>query len=215
MPYMLGIDMGGIGVQACETLHWLVVKNRNRIPMHSVPDMIVVFNLQTEEYSGMTLPGEVMESGFDFIKLKVVGEWLSVVSIYEGVRFDVWIMKEYGVEKSWTKLFSVTLDKLSSLRCMRKFVFSEDGNGLLLEMLPGNLVWYNLKEKCIKKVEIHGVVHPVVGEVFHGSLVPLDVGEETDVKKENKESDVKKEPEEGQNRRKRCDSETSGVKAVF
>ena len=41
------------------------------------------------------------------ISLGALGEWLSVIVHYRGIRADLWVMKVYGVKDSWTKLVSI------------------------------------------------------------------------------------------------------------
>ncbi|XP_059280023.1 F-box protein CPR1-like isoform X2 [Lycium ferocissimum] len=47
------------------------------------------------------------EEGDIYSTLGVLGTDLSVCYNYLGIRADVWVMKEYGVKKSWIKMFTI------------------------------------------------------------------------------------------------------------
>ncbi|XP_065858825.1 F-box protein CPR1-like [Euphorbia lathyris] len=117
------------------------------------------------------------------ICIGTVGKWLSLNAIY-GMSLDIWVMKEYGVKESWTKLVSVTPNLISTFKCVRRSPFSKNnGDEFLIGLQGTDLVWYNLKKKTTKIMEISDVNTPIyTAESFHGSLVPL---KQTNTKKAN------------------------------
>lgn len=189
MSYVLGFDQK-MGVLVGDSLHWLV--GRHRIVLN--PNLIVGFNLEVEEFREVRAPELIGENLS--INLGVVGDWLSLTANYERMRLDVWVMKEYGEEESWSRLIVIKPNELAPLKCMRTLAFSKKGDELLLRLVDGSLIWYNLKEKSVKRVEIPIAVTPFVVEAFRGSLVsPCLNKEETDAKKVR--------PQKGKKNRKR------------
>ncbi|KAL3346820.1 hypothetical protein AABB24_025322 [Solanum stoloniferum] len=96
------------GNMECLTLlrgsfHWLT---------YSVDSMfsLISFNISNEVFGGLLLSKEMpllcdtIEQG-----VTVLGGMLSVNFLYEEdtTIFDLWVMKEYGMEESWTKLFTM------------------------------------------------------------------------------------------------------------
>ncbi|KAF2299327.1 hypothetical protein GH714_031567 [Hevea brasiliensis] len=95
--------------------------------------------LQVEDFREVPAPESIGENLS--IDLGVVGKWLSLTANYECMRLDVWVMKEYGVEESWTRLFVITPNEVAPLKCLRTLAFSKNGDELLLGVQAGNLVW--------------------------------------------------------------------------
>ncbi|GJZ33219.1 F-box associated domain containing protein [Tanacetum coccineum] len=83
-------------------LHWGVFKDKNsRSPWST----ILSLDLAKETYSEISQP--MYEEGHSSLTLGVLGEWLCVVVGYSFKRVDVWVMKDYGVKDSWTRLLSI------------------------------------------------------------------------------------------------------------
>ncbi|XP_050230636.1 F-box protein CPR1-like [Mercurialis annua] len=180
MSYVLGSDQK-MGLLVGDSLHWLVARNK----ILQNPDLIVAFDLGVEKFREVPGPELAVGGQNPLLSLGAVEKWLSVYAIYKVGRLDIWAMKEYGVKGSWTRMFSFTPNVVPSLKCTRTLVFSKSGDEILLGLLDKNLLWYSVKEKSVKKVEIHTVVDPFTVEVFSGSLVPLNVNvkKETTAKK--------------------------------
>ena len=80
---------------------------------------------------------------------------MCAVANYGDVRVDLWVMKEYGVKESWTRLFSVASEEvISSLRFVEPLAYSRRGNQVLLEHDNINLFWHDLKKKKKKADDI-------------------------------------------------------------
>ncbi|CAI9118804.1 OLC1v1020417C1 [Oldenlandia corymbosa var. corymbosa] len=88
----------GIFVNGC--LHWLACDTKTQ----GCPSVIAAFNLALEKFEKVPPPRDVEESKFLFNQLTVLGGCLAliVVNTHESV-FDVWVMKEYGMQESWSK----------------------------------------------------------------------------------------------------------------
>ncbi|KAJ6725375.1 hypothetical protein OIU79_003701 [Salix purpurea] len=66
---------------------------------------IVAFDLAQEMFEEVVQP-DYGEGGYERV-LGVLQGWLCVMCNYPGVLAEVWVMKEFGVRDSWTKLFSI------------------------------------------------------------------------------------------------------------
>ncbi|XP_071699990.1 F-box/kelch-repeat protein At3g23880-like [Rutidosis leptorrhynchoides] len=82
-------------------LHW--VGRRYLWPSYSWT--IVSVDLGNESYG--EVPQPVYDEGDKYLTLGVLDEKLCVVCDYRGKCADVWVMKVYGEQDSWTKLVSV------------------------------------------------------------------------------------------------------------
>lgn len=106
---------------------------------------------------------------------------------------DAWVIKEYEVKESWTKLFSFQLEGLRVsdsqgiafdifIRCfafdyLRPFAYSKNGNMVLIYDGWCKLYWYNLKDLGFECIELPGwPEHFRDVTLCADSPVPLDAG---------------------------------------
>ncbi|KAK8635436.1 hypothetical protein V6N13_004173 [Hibiscus sabdariffa] len=94
------------GVYANNALHFVVSRMRRSEPL------VAAFDLGTEEFCLLELP-DCLGTGFS-LNVRAMGGCISLtVYYYLGVHVwdvhdtEIWVMKEYGVRESWTKLISV------------------------------------------------------------------------------------------------------------
>ncbi|XP_074313651.1 F-box protein CPR1-like [Silene latifolia] len=133
-------------------LHWIMLKNDEDIRTNS----IFMFDLDTEEFGDISYPtGLQMYDGS--LDLRVSHGRLctlqkSLPSTYR--KFSMWVMKEYGVVESWTKLYEI----LGKRICTKYFwmitqLSRRDREEVLLIRYDKHrireLVWYNLETKSI------------------------------------------------------------------
>ncbi|XP_007023262.2 PREDICTED: F-box/kelch-repeat protein At3g06240 [Theobroma cacao] len=92
-----GVNFGAI--------HWLgmVEKNRNAMQVE-----LVSFDVSTEAFKLFPLP--------DFAPREIWPMWIDVyknshcvVKPGEGAFYEIWVMEEYGVQESWTRLHAIQL----------------------------------------------------------------------------------------------------------
>ncbi|PON58760.1 F-box domain containing protein [Trema orientale] len=210
-PYQ-GYKKYGIGVFASNSLHWMVARDHQYQPSFS----IAAFDLVTEEYRKISLPDKKVSWDDKFYtKLAELGGWLCVVSIYvddekaEASNYvDIWVMKQYGVKESWTKLFSVAPSyvtgsfeyamPLAYLKSAHQVVLDQDGHKFLL---------YDLERKRAKSVrKITGLSKCFDTFVYVRSLVGLGGGDG--------DNNGKKAGENG-NKRKKQNQRVSGQKRLI
>ncbi|XP_060195479.1 F-box protein CPR1-like [Lycium barbarum] len=96
---------------------------------------MITFNISNEVFGELPLPGEMRFNGHIDQGVAVLGGMLSVNYFGEkesNTIFDLWVMKDYGVKESWTKLFSMVDTRAlhEIMQIVPKYIF-EDGEVLL------------------------------------------------------------------------------------
>ncbi|PWA60942.1 F-box associated interaction domain-containing protein [Artemisia annua] len=92
--------------------------------------VIVAFSLADDKLSELPPPNEVDLSDFD-TKLVALGEKLA---IFNEVKGDIWLMNEYGLQKSWTK---IVVDGFNEIPMYKPIVFYDNGKVLFLRRREG------------------------------------------------------------------------------
>ncbi|EYU29504.1 hypothetical protein MIMGU_mgv11b017855mg, partial [Erythranthe guttata] len=83
--------------------------------------------IRDEVFSEVMLPDGFANVGAPRLRIFVIGESIGVVKFTGATSCDVWVMKEYCVKESWTKLYTIDL-----LGWIKKAVgFSKSGEALL------------------------------------------------------------------------------------
>lgn len=85
-----------VGKFASGTLNWLARKGDG-----SIKSLIISFDLEKETYGKVLLPPHV-----DGDELDVLSSCLCLCE-FNGIHCGLWLMKEYGIQESWTKLASI------------------------------------------------------------------------------------------------------------
>ncbi|KAG2684445.1 hypothetical protein I3760_10G077600 [Carya illinoinensis] len=181
MPYVLCYTKKN-GTLASGCLHWVV----NRKFKFDDADLIVAFDLTVERFREVPMPECAVEK-FQ-IDVGVLGGCFCMVANYYDIHVDVWVMKEYGVKESWAKLFTVEQDVIffgGTFKYLRPLAYSKSGEEVLLEQNHDRLVWYDLRKKKIKNVNLAGLPAPFEAHICVGSLVPAEVNREDNEKQQN------------------------------
>ncbi|KAI8027808.1 F-box protein CPR1 [Camellia lanceoleosa] len=169
-------------------LHWSV----NPKPMlhEDGPHALIAFDLGVEEYRMVSLP----ECGaVDFcLKFAVLNGCLCVLHYYLKKGVDLWVMKEYGVKESWTKLIYIEQSNIRFAIYLEPLAYSKNGKKVLFQHNFRTFCWYDLEKKTIEMVGINGEPDHFGTTVCLGSLVPLDGGR-LDDSKDQATKDKKKE----------------------
>jgi F-box interacting protein len=117
------------------TFHWLVERE---------PGIwtLLTFDLATEKFGVQTIPLQPYNVNLD-VSLKVLGGSLCI-----STHIDVWIMKEYGVASSWSRLCKLPMNSCS-------LVFSEDNEKVLMkkDSFKKKFFWYDIKKKTLRIVK--------------------------------------------------------------
>ncbi|KAJ6991923.1 F-box protein CPR30-like [Populus alba x Populus x berolinensis] len=185
IPYdMLSTD-DKMGVYVHGSLHWIAKGSIWR-------DIIVGFDLGLDEFREVPQPDYGGNIVID-IDLGVLGSYLCVFAKFRDRSADVWIMKEYGVEESWSKVFSISRNVLF-YDSVRPLSYSRRGTEVLLELDEERLVWYGMETRRVVDVVIQGRKKERLEAVLClNSLVPPDgndrVGNSQQPTKEQKKNE--------------------------
>ncbi|KAI3443979.1 hypothetical protein Pfo_000644 [Paulownia fortunei] len=170
-PYRISRLRGGIFLKGA--LHWI----SSTMPLKSMDDLIIGLDLGTEDYCLLPLPSEISGPEKPPAKhLGVLGGCLILSCYYQIDRLDVWLMKDYGVQKSWIKLFSIAaLDNIGAVETLRPIAYSKCKGEVLLQHDKKEFLWFNLETKLGKKIGIHGCPATFSYQFCLASLVRLNV----------------------------------------
>ncbi|KAL2459246.1 F-box/kelch-repeat protein [Forsythia ovata] len=152
------------------SIHWLATTSKS-----SYTSVIAAFDLVDEKFKEIPAPGCLDETVFVFNKLVTFGGRLCLIDdTQDNVRFDVWIMEEYGVKNSWVK-FSVVLN--SDWERVKLLCFIGDDE-VLLYIDEERLVVYNLKGGTSRDLIVDGVPALFIeGGAYMESLVSTGFGD--------------------------------------
>ncbi|XP_021734116.1 F-box protein CPR30-like [Chenopodium quinoa] len=123
---------------------------------------IIGFELGSEKFYEVPLPSDPLVVRYQPIELASLRGCLHLVRLTE-----IWIMKEYGVQESWTKLFRFSdanenglFDrKILGQRRIMPYAYSEDGREILvaLDIRDNKILHLDLQSREFKKLEISGL----------------------------------------------------------
>ncbi|XWS19308.1 hypothetical protein CRYUN_Cryun31cG0004400 [Craigia yunnanensis] len=195
----------GYGVLAGGVLHW-VMPPRIELGMRN---KIVGFDLGTEEFVEVPQP-DCADRNY-LLDVGVLEGCLCAICNYDQVSVDVWVMKEYGVKKSWTRLLSVQKTRfINILTFLRPLAYSKYRDKVLLEINNQKFAWYNLQKKKMQSVKIGGSPGTFGAEVYAGSLIPVEDRKRMENEKQNEQDELSK-----RNRKKRDDFLSQGFRLVL
>ncbi|KAF6167297.1 hypothetical protein GIB67_043158, partial [Kingdonia uniflora] len=148
------------------SLLWLTKFN----PGDYVPSLIRIasFNLDSENFEDVPNPEIIVDLNVAFIGMQYqLGELGGCLSISDGSspdRFEVWVMQDYNVKKSWTKQYSLILNSpnvfctcriAGDIRTLKPLCFRK--NGEILFKTTSGLVSYNAETGIITNIEVGGI----------------------------------------------------------
>ncbi|KAM3301438.1 F-box protein [Capsicum chacoense] len=148
---------------------------------------IIAFDVGTEKFSEIRLPDSVAERSVMKLDVMVKGALLALIEYEKFWQSDycwIWVMKEYGVVKSWSRLHSIDLRG-----GFRNVVGFRTHGELLISARMVGMVSYNPKKRSISYLGIHGTNRSFHGEPFFESLA-LVGREDKFVQQENSTSNV-------------------------
>lgn len=148
-PYDHAVPELASGVFLNGAVHWLACDTNTK----GYPSVIAAFNLEGEEFEEVPPPDSLDKDKFVFNKLVVLGGCLGmVVDRYNG-QVDVWVMKDYGVQESWTK-FTVNAPEDADVF---KPICQTGEKEVVLQKDDEKLVVYNLTEETSRDMVVAGI----------------------------------------------------------
>ncbi|KAL9224227.1 hypothetical protein vseg_000287 [Gypsophila vaccaria] len=155
----------GHGVSINNHLHWNITEFDPEVFEYS-KEAILSFDICNEKWDRVPVSNELAINPY-IIELGVLDGCLCV-STSRGIHrhgLELWIMKEYGVKESWTKLF-----KVPSGSGIPLFYHRERYEFLLSGTIRG-LAWFNPKNNRIRTVEFYGC--DFSGENYYSNRVKM------------------------------------------
>nr|POE78555.1 f-box protein cpr30 [Quercus suber] len=152
-------------------LHWLVAVNGQS------PENIVAFYLATEKFRVITTPLKAPTSCLTC--LEVLEGQLCFIVIVDEMYNDIWLMKEYGDESSWTWIYKIEQGVVGSTfeYCKPLMCSKNNGKKIVMEechMYRTYLIWYDIEKKTRKRVKIRKLPALFQTATCIGSLLLLD-----------------------------------------
>ena len=159
-PYFLFTDEAGKHVNG--SINWAVSRDKNNDHW-----FIASLDLATESYQVVPQPDCANETLKPIIR--VLGGQFCIIFEYDDI-IDVWVMQEYGVKESWSKLVTVPFfsDPLDANYAKPLFYLKE---GAILIDFYGMLILYNFNRNESTSPMIYGVHHYHEVEVYLESMV--------------------------------------------
>jgi hypothetical protein len=144
-------------------------------------NVIVAFDLMERKLLNMHLPDE-FDNELDYIGLWVFGEFFSLYAKDYGKRtIEIWVMKEYKLNSSWTKTFVFPLDITSNFPIFNPICSTNNGD-IIGTSSSSKMVKYNNKGQLLEFRSFRSGVSEVV--LYTESLLSLPGNNEQDYKLE-------------------------------
>ncbi|KAJ0797637.1 putative F-box associated domain, type 1 [Helianthus annuus] len=118
--------------------------------------VIMAFDLDNERFQLLDLPRNILPDYYSEVSMASYGDTsalsLSFCGKYyeQGVKFDVWVMGDYGLADSWKKVFVVSLFRLSIAPLLMKserevFIVMKGGRLMLLDAIENEVQHLNMR----------------------------------------------------------------------
>ncbi|KAK9287766.1 hypothetical protein L1049_016206 [Liquidambar formosana] len=133
-------------------LHWFVEREIDQ----DLLGAIVSFDLAAEKFDEVLLlpdPDVVNISIRDF---RVLGEYPSIVCSNFDDYVEIWVMKEYGVKASWTKVVTIESETAPIYEDWVAALWFSKNDEVLIDVDGKILAMYNPKEKTRRNLMVHG-----------------------------------------------------------
>ncbi|KAB2604118.1 F-box protein CPR30-like [Pyrus ussuriensis x Pyrus communis] len=158
-------------------IHWEACR---RLKNGDYEDFILAYDLGSDSFRGIMAPKSFHSSWTSQLSVSGDGKSIALFQPYltntKKRCVDIWVMKEYGKEESWTKL--TTLSRSGPQRGVRyrPLCFTKCGDVVLVPIYgfwECELLCLDLMSKQFKKLGIHGYIY-YYAESYVESLVLLD-----------------------------------------
>ncbi|KAF9609586.1 hypothetical protein IFM89_017448 [Coptis chinensis] len=147
-------------------IHWLGCESKG---------VSICFDLKDERFYDMQLPdldvNYVSHPGDVRVSLGELGGLLSLFYMFQAKEVDIWVMGEYGVVGSWTKLFKVGQNEMSvPFEFLHPIGLSKSGE-IIIRKDYGQLLLYDPKQNSVTEYKLKSefVFHKIFSYV--GSLL--------------------------------------------
>ncbi|GAU38949.1 hypothetical protein TSUD_363880 [Trifolium subterraneum] len=151
------------GIFVSDSVNWLV------------SDFIVSLDLEKESYQKLSLPVSVSHQLGTYSYFDNLGKLRGCLSLhFNGKCFaDLWIMKEFGNDKSWTKLLTLPYSKAWGACHVNKVLYISEDDQVLMEIFARFPMEYQPKHKLVVYDSINNTFQvPEFQKKIHHGMVP-------------------------------------------
>ncbi|KAK4479489.1 hypothetical protein RD792_015003 [Penstemon davidsonii] len=169
-----GLDRSS-GVFFNGALHWIGNRCHEDI---QTENLIVAFDVKTEYCRSYPMPSLQLD-GLEcpILQLDELYGCLSLSLYSDFKRFEIWLMNDYGVENSWTKLLSIEEQFLIRFRSRTPRTINYlNSKGLILLQISKTLCLYDPGNNAMEEFGIPGNLKLFSSQVFRPSLVRIKKG---------------------------------------
>ncbi|XP_073131647.1 F-box/kelch-repeat protein At3g23880-like [Henckelia pumila] len=161
------------GKFASGKLHWCTAQSRFTHEDAAEWDIIISLDIESEVFGVLEQPNYMKKDKCELL-LGVLGECICVLcENYENSTTDLWVLKEYGVKESWTKLAVIpSTDPIDSLwHSMPMFILPN--GGILFSTYGRYFVVYNPKDHSTKIFDINNSRYSEANIYVESLISPL------------------------------------------
>uniref|UniRef100_A0A2N9J528 F-box associated domain-containing protein n=1 Tax=Fagus sylvatica TaxID=28930 RepID=A0A2N9J528_FAGSY len=131
------------------------------------------FDAKTNDYKVIIVATTIHEVHHPYLQLPLTS-WCQDTVLGSETCFDIWLLHEFGVEESWTKL--ITIGPLTQIN--RPLGFWKNEYSLFLENTDGQLVLYDFSTQEMTDLHIDGIPSSLQMLTYMESLVSVRGGNE-------------------------------------
>ncbi|KAI5661939.1 hypothetical protein M9H77_21262 [Catharanthus roseus] len=173
LPHNLVIEQFWAQAFVQGKVHWVAYK-RSVGRISERENLIMAFDIAHEVFEDILLPKPLINESPINISAGVYEEKLAVFQYDKRFKTkicSIWVMEEYGVRKSWKKLFNIDVDGLGII-----FGFKKECD-IMLTLSNGEIVSYDPRTKETRNVGISGTKYSAFADAYTESLALLVEGE--------------------------------------
>ncbi|CAL5406188.1 unnamed protein product [Camellia sinensis] len=149
-------------------VHWVASDRGDKGSFHN---LVAAFDMKDDVFRDIMMPDGVAKTEVLKLSISVLGTSLALVQyekIWQSEYCWVWMMEEYGVAESWTRLFTVDMRE-----GIRKVVGFQRNNEVLLSARVRGLISYAPNTQRTVYLGIHGTNRSFYVDNYVESLVLL------------------------------------------
>ncbi|KAK4479488.1 hypothetical protein RD792_015002 [Penstemon davidsonii] len=170
-----GLDRSS-GVFYNGALHWIGKRFHEDIQTENL--IVVAFDLKTEDSRTYPIPSLQLDGlKCPILQLDELYGCLSLSLYSDFKRFEIWLMNDYGVKNSWTKLLTIEENSFirGNARTPRTINYL-NSKGLILLQISKTLCLYDPGNDAMEEFGIPGNLKLFSSQVFRPSLVRIKKG---------------------------------------
>ncbi|XP_058210491.1 F-box/kelch-repeat protein At3g06240-like [Rhododendron vialii] len=133
-------------------LHWIVHDTENRF------ESMCCFDFGKERFQPFPGPSKFRGLRVDSMNMGALKDGLYVFFQTTIHTLDIWVMKDYAVQESWTRVFAVKIPRVEPFcgPIYRPLMVWSKGGNLLICSLSGGLFEWNMRDRSLRKVRYNG-----------------------------------------------------------